>query len=84
MVEQGRLAEQREGQAVDRSPEVRRVADVVEIPPGHVPAVQQIQRGENIAGDGNRDEIEVVLIRGSKRMEAKRMADTAPEAPTAL
>ena len=43
-----RAADQREEEAVDGSPEVGGVADVVHVAPGHVPAVQQIQRREDI------------------------------------
>ena len=43
----GRFAYQREHQPIDGTPEVGGVADVVDVPPGHVPAVQEVQGSED-------------------------------------
>ena len=53
MAEDRRLAEKREYQAVDCTPEMGGVADVVHVPPGHVPAVKQVQGSEDIPRDGD-------------------------------
>ena len=57
------LAKQRENEAIDRTPEVGGVADVVHIPLGHVPAIEQVQRSEDIARnrDGNHEDVDTHL-----------------------
>ena len=57
--EDGRFAQQRKDQTVNRAPEVGSMADVVHVPPGHVPAVQQVQRSEDVPGYRNRDHEDV-------------------------
>ena len=48
-----------EEEAVDGTPEVGGVSDVVGAAPGHVPAVEQVERREDVAryGDGNQVDI---------------------------
>lgn len=53
MREDGGSAQEREEQSVYGAPEVGGMADVIHIAAGHVPAVQQVKRGENIAGNRN-------------------------------
>ena len=59
MVEDGGTADEGEGKAVEGAPEVGGVAYVVHIALGHIPAVKQIERGEDVAGDGDGNQVNV-------------------------
>ena len=59
VVEEGGAAEEREKEAVDSAPEVGGVANVVGAATGHVNAVEQVKRREDVTGDRNRDHEEV-------------------------
>ncbi len=59
MVEDGGAADEGEGQAVEGAPEVGGVAYVVHIALGHIPAVKQVERGEDVAGDGDGNQVDV-------------------------
>ena len=48
-----------EGKAVEGAPEVSGVAYVVHIALGHIPAVKQVERGEDVAGDGDGNQVDV-------------------------
>ena len=52
-------ADEGEDKAVDRAPEVGRMTDIVDVAPGHIPAVEQVERGEDVARDRYGDEKDV-------------------------
>ena len=54
-----RLTDDRKQEPVDGSPEMGGMADVVQVAPGHVPAVEQIERREDVAGDRNGNQVDV-------------------------
>ena len=60
MEQRVRGEEEREDEAVDGTPEVGGVADVVGAAAGHVPAVEQVERSEDVSrhGDGNQVDID--------------------------
>ena len=59
MPEYVRAEQQREYQAIDCSPEMGGMADVVHIPFRHVPTVQEVQRCEYVTGHGDRDQVDI-------------------------
>ena len=59
MVEDVRPADKREQEPIDGAPEVGRMSNVVHVPFRHVPAVQEVQRRKDIAGDRDGNQIDV-------------------------
>ena len=53
MIENGGFAEEGKDEAIDGSPEVSGVANVVRTALSHIPAVQKVQRGEDIPRNRN-------------------------------
>ena len=66
MLEDARAADQREEEAIDRAPEVGGMADVVHVALSHVPAVQKIQRCEDIPRDRNGNKVDIDAHLGLK------------------
>ena len=59
MVEDVRPADKREQQPIYGAPEVGCMSNVVHVPFRHVPAVQEVQRCKDIAGDRDGNQIDV-------------------------
>ena len=59
MVKDGGAEDEGEGQAVEGAPEVGGVAYVVHIALGHIPAIKKVERGEDIAGDRDGNQVDV-------------------------
>jgi len=59
-------------EAIDGAPEMGSVADVVGIALGHIPAIEQVERREDVAGHGDGNQVDVDAHLGLEKDAGKK------------